>query len=352
MTPLLTFLLKRCRRRLQPKTARSGANIGRDYIKCYNERHEDLILAFWFFFPANATPLPAAPPAAPATPSTSSAAPPAPQAKTCAFGPCQLIKLHRLCPNQLCKRHCLEAGACAVHASPAPLPLPRKALPPLSGPSLEALSTVTQYAARIPQHVKRTACEERERLRERAAELSLIPSPSPSSRQNQISPINNEFVLVHWSDNLHAPAVTAIQNPPSWPRWIFESKGPYQAYSTPYSSWMTVEASYIHTLSMGQPLLVRSFGVGAGVNEEEHIACAHAHADPPVPRFLVQPLLPKSKGKRRAHQITPLPDSDDKVIIVEDPATSRRRRYSGSDDVEVVSPVPSQAPAPHHLYPD
>ncbi|KAJ7691059.1 hypothetical protein B0H14DRAFT_2652180 [Mycena olivaceomarginata] len=90
-----------CRRRLQPKTARSGANIGRDYIKCYNERHEDLIPAFWFFFSTNATPLPAAPPAAPATPS---AAPPAPQAKTCAFGPCQLIKLHRLCPNQLCKR--------------------------------------------------------------------------------------------------------------------------------------------------------------------------------------------------------------------------------------------------------
>ncbi|KAJ7864304.1 hypothetical protein B0H14DRAFT_2574512 [Mycena olivaceomarginata] len=193
-----------------------------------------------FFFPANATPLPAAPPAAPATPSTSSATPPAPQAKTCAFGPCQLIKLHRLCPNQLCKRHCLEAGACAVHASPAPPPLPRKALPPLS-------------------------------------------------------------------DNLHAPAVTAIQNPPSWPRWIFESKGPYQAYSTPYSSWMTVEASYIHTLSTGQPLLVRSLGVGAGVDEEEHIARAHAHANPPVPRFLVQPLLPKSKGKRRARQITRSP---------------------------------------------
>ncbi|KAJ7787714.1 hypothetical protein B0H14DRAFT_2629079 [Mycena olivaceomarginata] len=301
------------------------------------------------FFPANATPLPAAPPAAsttPTAPSTSSAARPAPQAKTCAFGPCQLVKLHRLCPNQLCKRHCLEAGACAVYASPAPPPLPRKALPPLSGPSLEALSAVTQYAARIPQHVERTACEERERRRERAAELSLIPSPSPSPRHNQISPINNEFVLVHWSDNLHAPAVTAVQNPPSWPRWIFESKGPYQAYSTPYSSWMTVEASYIHTLSTGQPLLVRSLGVGAGVDEEEHIARAHAMPTPPIPRFLVQPLLPKSKGKRRAIQITPLPDSDDKVIIIEDPATSsrRRRRYSGSDDVEVVSPVPSRRP--------
>jgi hypothetical protein len=45
------------------------------------------------FFPSNATPLPAASPAAPTTASTSSAAPPAPQAKTCAFGPCQLIKL-------------------------------------------------------------------------------------------------------------------------------------------------------------------------------------------------------------------------------------------------------------------
>ncbi|KAJ7832398.1 hypothetical protein B0H14DRAFT_2592065 [Mycena olivaceomarginata] len=309
-----------CRRRLQPKTARSGANIGRDYIKCYNERHEDLIPAFWYFFPANAMPLPAAPPAAPTAPSTSSTAPPAPQAKTCAFGPCQLIKIHRLCPNQLCKRHCLEAGACAVHASPAPPPPPRKTLPALSGPSLEALSAVTQYAARIPQHVERTAREEHERHRERAAELMLIPSPSPSPRHDQISPINNEFVLVHWSDNLHAPAVTAIQNPPSWPQWIFKSKGPYQAYSTPYSSWMTVEANYIHTLSTNQPLLVRSLGVGAGVDEEDHIARAHAHADPPFPRFLPQPLLPKSKGKRRARQqITPLPDSDDEVIIVEKP---------------------------------
>jgi hypothetical protein len=180
----------------------------------------------------------------------------------------------------------------------------------------------------------------------------LIPSPSPSPRHDQISPINNEFVLVHWSDNLHAPAVTTIQNPPSWPQWIFESKGPYQAYSTPYSSWMTVEANYIHTLSTNQPLLVLSLGVGAGVDEEDHIARAHAHADPPFPRFLPQPLLPKSKGKRRARQqITPLPDSDDKVIIVENPATSScwRRRSSGSDDVEVVSPVPSRRPKRPHL---
>ncbi|KAJ7840830.1 hypothetical protein B0H14DRAFT_3457843 [Mycena olivaceomarginata] len=82
-------------------------------------------------------PLPTAPPAAPTAPSTSSTAPPAPQAKTCAFGPCQLIKLHRLCPNQL-----------------STLPPPRKTLPALSGPSLEALSAITQYAAHIPQYVE------------------------------------------------------------------------------------------------------------------------------------------------------------------------------------------------------
>ncbi|KAJ7893398.1 hypothetical protein B0H14DRAFT_3427477 [Mycena olivaceomarginata] len=99
------------------------------------------------------------------------------------------------------------------------------------------------------------------------------------------------------------------------------------------------------------PLPVRSLGVGASVDKEEHIARAHAHADPPVPWFLIQPLLPKGKGKRCAHQITPLPDSDDEVIIVEDPATSsrRRRRYSGSDDVGVVSPVPSRRPKRPHL---
>ncbi|KAJ7792792.1 hypothetical protein B0H14DRAFT_3562325 [Mycena olivaceomarginata] len=139
-------------------------------VKCYNERHEDLVPAFWYFFPAKTTPLPAAAPTAPTAPSTSSAALPTPQVKACAFGLCQLVKLPCLCPNQLCKRHCLEAGACAVHASPAPLPLTRKALPPLSGPSLEALSAVTQYTARIPQHVERTAREKRERYREHAAE--------------------------------------------------------------------------------------------------------------------------------------------------------------------------------------
>ncbi|KAJ7347926.1 hypothetical protein DFH08DRAFT_808704 [Mycena albidolilacea] len=123
------------------------------------------------------------------------------------------------------------------------------------------------------------------------------------------------------------------------------ANGPYQAYFTPYSSWMTVEANYIHMLFTNQPLLVPSLGVGAGVDEEDHIAHAHAHTDPPFPQFLPQPLLPKSKGKRRARQqITPLPDSDDNITIVEDPATSPcwHHRYSGSDNVEVVSPVPSR----------
>ncbi|KAF8183474.1 hypothetical protein K438DRAFT_2020614 [Mycena galopus ATCC 62051] len=293
-----------CSRRLDQRTSYTGINRGRDYFKCYNSAHTDNIPAFWYHFPRAPLAIVSPPPGSALNPPASIALP-VPPMPICKARSCQATRVHRLCDRGMCKKHCDLDGGCRVHLPPPPPP--PQPLPVLTGPDLDILQAIRSDANAVPRAAHRLAQDALQNDRQHRAAVARIPSGTPSPPQ--LAPVKRHFVLVHWEHDNKPPTVYGIQNPSTWPLWSFTAAtGPYQCYSVPYDCWMNVRANDVHTVTPGQPLLIRSLGI-TGLDEGAHIARAKSHAE-----YEFNSLVPQPPAKRKA--IVLCESDDDDVVIV------------------------------------
>ncbi|KAJ7918227.1 hypothetical protein B0H13DRAFT_1869552 [Mycena leptocephala] len=306
-----------CRRRLQLRRATSRAHKGQDYLKCYNSKHEDLVPAFWYFFPLQA----------PAANNTARAAlPPTPDLP--------LILRQSETPNEYmlptlnstCKIHCEIAGGCPTHAPSAPPP----SLPDFSAQDLLVLRAIKDYADSTPraaEHIRQQTSLRQQKL---IASLPYVPSPSPSPARihdNQhilAQTADRSFPLIHWPVHHQPAVVSGIQNPPSWPYWTFSTEDPfYESYSSKFSTWMKIPANYVHKVTSGRPILIRRLGINGSDERQqvEHLRAFLDLADEPV----LPPATRTKSKKRKSRGIIEIDSSDDG-------AATKREDVGSSDD--------------------
>ncbi|KAJ7926871.1 hypothetical protein B0H13DRAFT_1972065 [Mycena leptocephala] len=292
-----------CRRVLKLKKSKSGVNAGSDYIKCYNPNHEDLVPAFWYFFPreslsASSDLLP------PAIPPPAQQPPPALGCK-CLHPGCQLSgpRISQKCRSQMCKLHYESSGGCTLQI---PLP-PPTALPSLSSYDLEILATIKSYADQAPRSAEYTRQQHLLKQRQQSAALPFVPSPSPTPSPTRIfaQAAERSFPPVHWPLANQPAVISGIQGPASWPYWTFSTKQLYECFSVDYNTWMLVPANYVHRVASGRPLLIRNLGV-TGSNEQEQVRRLRAFVDPPY-----EPLVTRLHPRKRTFSNIIDVDSDD-----------------------------------------
>ncbi|KAJ6540762.1 hypothetical protein B0H19DRAFT_1269303 [Mycena capillaripes] len=199
----------------------------------------------------------------------------------------------------------------------------------------------------------------------------LLRSPSPATSAAILSPpstvastSDRSFLLIEFVHDSKPGVPRGIQVPQGFPYWTRPGTEPYECYSADYSTWMQVEACYIHNVRKPPRILVRSMGV-TGSDEALHIQTLVAEnarrADmnspripppfPPVPPTSSASGAPsaadKGKGKklmRRSgcdgHRKWKQLDDDDEVLIVDfRPAIKR----------EATTPPPMCKPLHIHI---
>ncbi|KAJ7924795.1 hypothetical protein B0H13DRAFT_2315126 [Mycena leptocephala] len=172
----------------------------------------------------------------------------------------------------MCKKHCDFKGGCRVHLPPPPPP--PQPLPPLTGRNLDILHAIHDDANTIPRAAHRLAQDALQNEHERRAAIATIPSPTPSPPH--LAPVKYHFVLVHWAHHNEPPA-------------------------------MKVRANDVHSVTPGQPLLIRALGI-TGSEEAAYIARARSHAE-----HEFNSLVPRPPIKRKA---TVVCESDDDEVVV------------------------------------
>ncbi|KAJ7262965.1 hypothetical protein C8J57DRAFT_1334366 [Mycena rebaudengoi] len=347
-----------CGRRLYPAVTQSGARKDQTHLKCYNVHHKNFGPAFWHHFES---PSPVASSLS-STSTTSTSHPPTPAALPSVSGyhiskcawlhGCQSTRVNRLCSNNMCSKHCrLTSGRCPLHEQ-STTPMPKEQ--PNTHPSLDAIIRAVQEYSSARSSAPRRSNKMAPDL---AAAIARLPSPSPSpSRPHRLSSsasgisfaanttelFQRSAVLVQWTENLKAPLVTGIQNPPGWPLWTYDTDAPYECYSFQFDTWMTVKPSYVHNLAPGEALLIRHLGV-TGKDENVHIQRARTQMFPPDSPIIAGKTR---KGKRRAQQIIELSDDDDIVVKQEkvSPNCRPHKRLRLTTTIPTTTPSPPSSP--------
>ncbi|KAJ7239930.1 hypothetical protein C8J57DRAFT_1372323, partial [Mycena rebaudengoi] len=306
-----------------PAVTQSGARKDQTHLKCYNVHHKNFGPAFWHHFES---PSPVASSLS-STSTTSTSHPPTPAALPSVSG-YHISKCAWLHGCQSTRSLSTYVWTVALSMNSQPLPCLRSKPTPSS---LDAIIRAVQDNKMAP---------------DLAAAIARLPSPSPSpSRPHRLSSsasgisfaanttelFQRSAVLVQWTENLKAPLVTGIQNPPGWPLWTYDTDAPYECYSFQFDTWMTVK-----------PPSHRHLGV-TGKDENVHIQRARTQMLPPDSPIIAGKTR---KGKRRAQQIIELSDDDDIVVKQEkvSPNCRPHKRLRLTTTIPTTTPSPPSSP--------
>ncbi|KAJ6583834.1 hypothetical protein DFH09DRAFT_262719 [Mycena vulgaris] len=237
-------------------------------------------------------------------------------------------RVNRYCGHQFCKPHCDERGGCKIHPPAMPTP------PLLPAVTLQPFLAGIESPAKAPVHNPRWIDPEERRVKNLVCTIAPSPSPSPSPSK-QLPPAmpapsaKYSLTVISWALRDKPARIQGLQL--SVPFWRPPGDLCYEAYDAGFGHWLEVDATFIHDVSNGLPLLIRTLGV-TGSDEREQInklMLAAAKAD-------VKPTA-RMEERRRALKLDEKKNlKRQKAGDEDEERLKKRRRVDAADEVVVL----------------